>query len=139
MRFLGLGRWLWIGLLLGGAGAAPGSAGADVPRACIYPTYDPLECPVQMRKQLSKVLSPARLRVRDEIRRRIEEGRHPRAPEHAPKWSPSLPGGPLRRIPAEAPPPEQEWRPLPSPEVPDPTAPDLRAVAHPVAGSPTGN
>ncbi len=58
----------------------PASVQAGVPRACIWPTYDPLECPVELRKQLAKVTNPRRMRIREQLRERIREGRIPTQP-----------------------------------------------------------
>ncbi len=89
MRMGQLGRVATLVLFMTGPLLSPPPSQAGVPRVCIWPTYDPLECPVEMRKQLGKVTSPRRMRVREEIRDRIREGRIPSQPGPVPTPDPS--------------------------------------------------
>ena len=73
------GRAATVVLVLGGP-LLPSISQAGVPRACIWPTYDPFECPVELRKQLAKVTNPRRMRIREQLRERIREGRIPTQP-----------------------------------------------------------
>jgi hypothetical protein len=91
MRMGRLGRVATVVLFVTGLLLSPSPIQAGVPRVCIWPTYDPLECPVEMRKQLGKVTSPRRMRVREEIRHRIREGRIPSQPGPLPVLGPSSP------------------------------------------------
>ena len=92
MHLREVGRAATVVLVLGGP-LLPSISQAGVPRACIWPTNDPLECPVELRKQLGKVTNPRRMRIREQIRERIREGRIPTQPGPlpqadaiAPKW-----------------------------------------------------
>ena len=57
-------------LLLAGIGAPAARAG--VPKACIHPRADPLECPVATREVLLRVLPSARVRALAHQRRALE-------------------------------------------------------------------
>lgn len=59
-----------LGLALWALGAPP-PAGADVPRACVHPRSDPIECPRQWRREYRDVLPLARLRALEAQRPRL--------------------------------------------------------------------
>ena len=79
MHLGGIGRVASI-VLVATSLSLPAPARAGVPRACIWPTYDPLECPVELRQQLAKVTNPRRMRIREQLRERIREGQIPTQP-----------------------------------------------------------
>jgi hypothetical protein len=64
---LGLGLGVALALL------TPAPAGAGVPRACIHPQADPLECPRATRRVTLRVLPAARVEALREQRRPLQE------------------------------------------------------------------
>jgi hypothetical protein len=75
MRRMPIPRPARRGLLLGLLALpvlAPAPAGAGVPRSCIHPQANPIECPKDTRKVLLKVIPSARRRALREQRPELE-------------------------------------------------------------------
>ncbi|MDH3284773.1 MAG: hypothetical protein OEQ13_08525 [Acidobacteriota bacterium] len=69
MRAGWIAAGIGVGLLLVAGLRAP-TARAGVPRACIHPQADPIECPAETRRVLLRVLPASRVRAL--ARQRIE-------------------------------------------------------------------
>ena len=71
MRSGWIASGIGVALVLAAGLGAP-AARAGVPRACIHPQADPLECPRQTRQVLLRVLPSARVRALEGQQRELE-------------------------------------------------------------------
>ena len=68
----GFGVAAGISLLLAAQVLAPATADAGVPRSCVHPHADPIQCPSDTRRVLHRVIPWARLQVLERQREQLD-------------------------------------------------------------------